>query len=176
MAVISQIFHLPPPYPQTTPITSTSPPNLSLLPLVDANDPRTTSSFDSLPPFLPSTSTSPLDLLPLDLPYHTSDTSGRVPLVPPHSYLTSGSQNSETDSGAPLPFHHLLLADSQEVIPPPAPTPPLVRLWNIPGPTSTSTPSRRARNTYAPDSGPPLRNPVHVSISGTSGLSSDLGL
>ncbi|KAF8331695.1 uncharacterized protein EI90DRAFT_3123281 [Cantharellus anzutake] len=75
-----------------------------------------------------------------------------------------------------LPFCHLLLADFQEVIPPPAPTPPLVRLRNIPGPTSSSTPSRRARNTYAPDSGPPLRNPGCISISGTSGLSSDLGL
>ncbi|KAF8325073.1 uncharacterized protein EI90DRAFT_3129171 [Cantharellus anzutake] len=45
-------------------------------------------------------------------------------------------------SGVLLPFHHLLLADSQEVIPPPALTPPSVQLWNIPGPTPTSTPSR----------------------------------
>ncbi|KAF8334619.1 uncharacterized protein EI90DRAFT_3121041 [Cantharellus anzutake] len=59
-----------------------------------------------------------------------------------------------------LPFCHLLLADFQEVIPPPAPTPPSVRLRNIPGPTSSSTPSRRACNTYVPDSRPPLRNPV----------------
>ncbi|KAF8318826.1 uncharacterized protein EI90DRAFT_3133020 [Cantharellus anzutake] len=55
-------FHLPPPYPYTTPMTSTSPPNLSLLPPVDANGPRTTSSFDSLLLCLPSTSTSPPDL------------------------------------------------------------------------------------------------------------------
>ncbi|KAF8316522.1 uncharacterized protein EI90DRAFT_3134351 [Cantharellus anzutake] len=62
-------------------------------------------------------------------------------------------------SGVLLPFRHLLLADSQEVIPPLA-----------------LTPSRRVRKTYAPDSGPLLRNPVCVSVSGTSGLSSDLGL
>ncbi|KAF8326960.1 uncharacterized protein EI90DRAFT_3127384 [Cantharellus anzutake] len=79
-------------------------------------------------------------------------------------------------SGVLLPFRHLLLADSQEAIPPPALTPPSVRLRNIPGPTPTSTPSRQVRNTYAPDSGPPLRNPVRVPASGTSGLSSDLGL
>ncbi|KAF8327618.1 uncharacterized protein EI90DRAFT_3126978 [Cantharellus anzutake] len=66
-------------------------------------------------------------------------------------------------SGALLPFHHFLLADSQEFIPPPAQTPPSVRLRNIPGPTPTSTPSRRVRKTYAPDSGPPLRHPVHIS-------------
>ncbi|KAF8325001.1 uncharacterized protein EI90DRAFT_3129327 [Cantharellus anzutake] len=65
--------------------------------------------------------------------------------------------------GVLLPFHHLLLANFQEVIPPPALTPPLVRLQNIPGPTSSSTPSRQACNTYAPDSG-------------TSSLSSNLGL
>ncbi|KAF8331039.1 uncharacterized protein EI90DRAFT_3123736 [Cantharellus anzutake] len=79
-------------------------------------------------------------------------------------------------SGVLLPFRHLLLADSQEVIPPLARTPPSVRLWNIPGPTPTSTPSRRVRKTYAPDSGPQLRNPVCISVSRTSGLSSDLGL
>ncbi|KAF8327566.1 uncharacterized protein EI90DRAFT_3126886 [Cantharellus anzutake] len=71
---------------------------------------------------------------------------------------------------------HFLLADSQEVIPPPAQTPPSVRLWNILGPTPTSTPSRRVCKTYAPNSGPPLRNPIRISVSGTSGLSSDLGL
>ncbi|KAF8317833.1 uncharacterized protein EI90DRAFT_3133615 [Cantharellus anzutake] len=76
-------------------------------------------------------------------------------------------------SGALLPFHHFLLADSQEVIPPPARTPPSVRLRDIPGPTPTLTPSRRVCKTYAPDSRPPLQNPVRVSV---SGLSSDLGL
>ncbi|KAF8331413.1 uncharacterized protein EI90DRAFT_3123554 [Cantharellus anzutake] len=91
--------------------------------------------------------------------------------------LRSGLPELRTPtSGALLPFRHLLLADSQEVIPPPARTPPSVRLRNIPGPTPTSTPSRRVRKTYAPDSRPPLRDPVHVSVSGTSGLSSDLGL
>ncbi|KAF8335424.1 uncharacterized protein EI90DRAFT_3120516 [Cantharellus anzutake] len=79
-------------------------------------------------------------------------------------------------SGVLLPFRHLLLADSQEVIPPPALTPPLVQLRDIPGPTPTLTPSRQVHKTYAPDSGPPLQNPIHISISGTSGLSSDLGL
>ncbi|KAF8312435.1 uncharacterized protein EI90DRAFT_3137392 [Cantharellus anzutake] len=67
------------------------------------------------------------------------------------------------DRIALLPFRHLLLADSQEVIPPPARPPPSVQLRNIPGPTPTSTPSRQVRKTYAPDSGPPLRYPVHVS-------------
>ncbi|KAF8314159.1 uncharacterized protein EI90DRAFT_3136224 [Cantharellus anzutake] len=80
--------------------------------------------------------------------------------------LRSGLPELRTPtSGALLPFRHLILADSQEVIPPPAQTPPSVRLRNIPGPTPTSTPSRRVRKTYAPDSGPPLRYPVHVSSS-----------
>ncbi|KAF8316914.1 uncharacterized protein EI90DRAFT_3134143 [Cantharellus anzutake] len=78
--------------------------------------------------------------------------------------LRSGLPELRTlTSGVLLPFRHLLLADSQEVIPPPARTPPSVRLRNIPGPTPTSTPSRQVRKTYAPDSGPPLRYPIHVS-------------
>ncbi|KAF8324789.1 uncharacterized protein EI90DRAFT_3129570 [Cantharellus anzutake] len=150
--------------------------------------PSTVTTFHHLQPSQIASAPSSPTSEPLDSAIPSDSPDGHHPLISiyylhlPNCHIhtiptsTPGSRNSETDSGALLPFHHLLLANSQEVIPPPALTPPLVRLRNILGPTSTSTPSRQARNTYAPNSGPPLQNPVHISISGTSGLSSNLGL
>ncbi|KAF8329840.1 uncharacterized protein EI90DRAFT_3125103 [Cantharellus anzutake] len=94
-------------------ITSTSPRNLSLLLLVDANDPRTTSSFNSLPPFLRSVSTSPPELL------HCSGTSGHTSTLTPLSgpptveittsvSLKDHMQIPTPTSGPPLPYLHLL--------------------------------------------------------------------
>ncbi|KAF8335674.1 uncharacterized protein EI90DRAFT_3119943 [Cantharellus anzutake] len=164
---------LPPSYYSSSHSSASSPQHLHpSVTLLLFSHPLRYSPLD-LTPFLSSTPflIPPSSLSPLAL-FHRPPTKLRPSAAVPYfavSYpynpdLRSGLLELRTPtSGALLPFHHFLLADSQEVIPPPAQTPPSVRLRNIPGPTPTSTPSRRVRKTYAPDSGPPLRYPVHVS-------------
>ncbi|KAF8332793.1 uncharacterized protein EI90DRAFT_3122537 [Cantharellus anzutake] len=121
-------------------ITSTSPPNLSLLPPVDANDPRTTSSFDSLLPFHPIyvciTSGTPT----LFWTYLNSHSSFRTsylwtsPTIPPPS---------QTSCSKDMDLGHLLVVGNPQLVYPPSflllvsapPAPPVVHLQYLPTPT-----------------------------------------
>ncbi|KAF8333445.1 uncharacterized protein EI90DRAFT_3121703 [Cantharellus anzutake] len=119
-----------------TPITSISPPCLSLLPPDDANDPRTTSSFDSLLLFLPSTSALPLELL------YCFAVGNLRTYLNSHSYLrTSPTTPPPPRTSCSKEMDLLVVGNSQLAHPPSlllvsAPlAPPVVYLRYLPTPT-----------------------------------------